>query len=80
MNSTLLKAINVKNMLWLKIKKDRSQVHWESYRAQRNYVTKLRKQSMNSYLSVAVSGGIGHFTYQIILQSIFMIKTHEMNA
>jgi hypothetical protein len=56
MNSKLRKGINVKNMLWRKYKKHRSQFHWEKYRVQRNYVTKLRKQSMNSYLMNKCNG------------------------
>ena len=50
MNSKLRKAINVKNMLWRKYNKIRSRINWERYRTHRNYVSKLRKQSMNSYL------------------------------
>ena len=50
MNSTLRKSINVKNMFWRKNNRNKSQENWERYRTHRNYVTKLRKQSMNNYL------------------------------
>ena len=51
MNSNLRKTINVKNMLWRKYKKNVSTENWNRYRAHRNYVTKLRKQSMSTYLT-----------------------------
>ena len=56
MNSKLRKAINVKNMLWRKYYKIRSRINWERYRTHRNYVSKLRKESMNSYLVDTCNG------------------------
>ena len=56
MNSTLRKSINVKNMFWRKYNRNKSQENWERYRTHRNYVTKLRKQSMNNYLMNKCNG------------------------
>jgi hypothetical protein len=51
MNGELRRAINVKNMLKRKYDKVNNSYNWEKYRLQRNLVTKLRKRSINIYLS-----------------------------
>ena len=50
MNGELRKAINYKNNLKRKFERNKSKAHWKMYRSQRNYVTRLRKQSMKFYL------------------------------
>ena len=57
MNSELRKAIYKKKMLHNKFKKIKNKANWEMYRKQRNYVTKLRKQSIHLYFFERCSGG-----------------------
>ena len=57
MNSELRKAIYKKKMLHNKYLKYRNKSNWEMYRKQRNYVTKLRKQSLQLYFFERCSGG-----------------------
>ena len=49
MNGQLLKAINVKGMLLRKYYKCKTRSAWESYRLQRNKVTRLKRQAMKVY-------------------------------
>ena len=49
MNGKLRKAINVKAMLRRKFNKYKNQSYWDKYRKQRNYVTKLKRESMLIY-------------------------------
>ena len=56
MNSELRKAI-YKKMLYNKYHKYRNKTNWELYRKQRNYVTKLRKQSIKLYFFERWGGG-----------------------
>ena len=51
MHKDLRKARNVKAMLRRKFDKYPTDTNWESYRRQRNYVTKLRKQSIKQYFT-----------------------------
>ena len=51
MHTDLRKARNVKAMLRRKYDKYPSNKNWENYRKQRNYVTKLRKQSIKQYFT-----------------------------
>lgn len=53
MNSTLRRAINVRNMLRRKYNSYKSNERWKIYKYQRNYVTKLRKQSIKNYMKTA---------------------------
>ena len=46
-----------KKMLHNKFKKFKNNSNWENYRKQRNYVTKLRKQSIHLYFFERCSGG-----------------------
>ena len=57
MNSELRRAIYKKKMLHNKYHKYRNKTNWELYRKQRNYVTKLRKQSIKIYFFERCSGG-----------------------
>ena len=57
MNSELRRAIYKKKMLHNKFKKFKNNSNWENYRKQRNYVTKLRKQSIHLYFFERCSGG-----------------------
>ena len=57
MNSELRRAIYKKKMLHNKYLKFRNKTNWELYRKQRNYVTKLRKQSIKLYFFERCSGG-----------------------
>ena len=49
MHSELRKAKNVKGMLWRRYNECKNSRNWKSYTKQRNLVTKLRKQAINSY-------------------------------
>lgn len=49
MNSELQRAIYKKKMLHKKYIKYKGKQSWENYRKQRNFVTKLRKQSIKLY-------------------------------
>jgi hypothetical protein len=51
MNGELRRAINVKHMLKRKFDRISTNKNWEKYRSQRNLVTKLRKKSINVYIS-----------------------------
>ena len=57
MNSELRRAIYKKKMLHNKYHKYRNKTNWELYRKQRNYVTKLRKQSIKLYFFERCRGG-----------------------
>ena len=50
MNGELRRAINVKHMLKRKFETCNSQTNWETYRKQRNLVTKLLKKSIQTYM------------------------------
>ena len=58
MNSKLRKAINVRNAFNRKFKKCNSSLNWERYRKQRNYVTKLRRNSLLQYMKNRCKSGI----------------------
>ena len=57
MNSELRSAIYKKRMLRNKYFKCRSSQNWEKYRKQRNYVTKLKRQSLRVYFFERCHGG-----------------------
>ena len=57
MNGELRRAIYKKRMLHNKYKKFKNIFNWETYRKQRNHVTKLRKQSIRLYFFERCSGG-----------------------
>jgi hypothetical protein len=42
------------------------------------YMVTLVQKTQKNIFSVAVGGGIGDFTYQMILQSIFMTKKYKL--
>ena len=50
MNNTLRKSINVKGMLCRRNEKFHNKHNWELYRKQRNLCTKIRKQSIRTYM------------------------------
>jgi hypothetical protein len=56
MNHDLRKAIYRKCMLRNKYYKNRCDANWELYKKQRNYVTKLRKQSIRNYFINKTNG------------------------
>ena len=49
MHGELRKAVNVKGMLKRRYDKNRNSANWENYRRQRNLVSKLRAQAINTY-------------------------------
>ena len=51
MNGQLRRAINVKAMLRRKFNKHASNSNWLIYKSQRNYVTRLKKQSLQVYFN-----------------------------
>ena len=57
MNSELRSAVYKKRMLRNKYFKCRSPQNWEKYRKQRNYVTKLKRQSLRVYFFERCHGG-----------------------
>lgn len=67
MNSELRKAIYKKKILHNKYKKFKNSRNWELYRKQRNYVTKLRKQSIQLYFFERCSGGQSQRTFGLPL-------------
>ena len=56
-NRTLRKAVYRKKMLFNKFQKLGNSKTWEEYRKQRNYVTKLKKKSINDYFIERCTGG-----------------------
>jgi hypothetical protein len=56
MNSELKRAIYRKKMLYNKFQKYNNSKNWEAYRRQRNYVTKFKSKSINTYFTISVSG------------------------
>lgn len=57
MNKDLKRAIYRKRMLYNKYQRIRTDKNWDLYRQQRNYVTKLKKKSMNTYFIERCAGG-----------------------
>jgi hypothetical protein len=57
MNSELKRAIYRKKMLYNKFQKYNNSKNWEAYRRQRNYATKLKSKSMNTYFIERCAGG-----------------------
>ena len=57
MNSELRRAVYKKKMLFNKHIKYKGKTNWENIRKQRNYVTKLRKQSIKLYFFERCSCG-----------------------
>lgn len=57
MNSELKRAIYRKKMLYNKFQKYNNSRNWEAYRRQRNYVTKLKSKSINTYFIERRTGG-----------------------
>ena len=57
MNSELRKAINHKKSLWRKFQNVKSDKNWNKYSKQRNYVTKLKRESSKLYFSERCGGG-----------------------
>ena len=51
MNDALRKAINVKGSLRRRFNKTKSNYTWRKYRNQRNYVTKLKRSSLQKYFN-----------------------------
>ncbi len=54
MNGQLRRAINYKNKPKRRFEKCKNSTNWELYRTQRNYVGKLQRQSLSSYLMISV--------------------------
>ena len=57
MNGILRKAIYQKKMLYHRYLKCRDSRNWENYRKSRNYVNKLKRQSLNNYFQERCVGG-----------------------
>ena len=57
MNGDLRRAIYKKPMLFNRYKKCKTSSNWDNYRKQRNFVTKLKKQSMRAYFFERCAGG-----------------------
>ena len=57
MNSELKWAIYRKKMLYNKFQKYNNSKNWEAYRRQRNYITKLKSKSINTYFIERCAGG-----------------------
>ncbi|XP_014673473.1 PREDICTED: uncharacterized protein LOC106813766 [Priapulus caudatus] len=57
MNGELKKAINFKKKLWRIFLKCKSKKNWENFRIQRNKVTKLKRESVNTYFMERCAGG-----------------------
>ncbi len=51
MNGQLRRAINYKNMLKRRFERNKNSISWDLYRKHRNYVLKLRRKSLSSYLN-----------------------------
>lgn len=57
MNKALRSAVYKKRMYYNKFQNVNLRKNWEAYRKQRNYVTKLKKQSINNYFIERCTGG-----------------------
>ena len=57
MNGPLRRAINVKRGLFRKYRRCNSEINWQNFRRQRNYVTKLKRQSIRHYFAERCGGG-----------------------
>lgn len=57
MNKALRSAVYKKRMYYNKFQNVNLRKNWEAYRKQRNYVTKLKKQSINNYFIERYTGG-----------------------
>ncbi|XP_071127695.1 uncharacterized protein [Mytilus edulis] len=57
MNKQLKSAIYKKKMLYNKFQKMNNSKTWDAYKTQRNFVTKLKKQSINRYFIERCTGG-----------------------
>ena len=57
MNGELRKAINHKKSLYRKFHKQKTDKNWNSYKKQRNKVTRLKRSAINSYFFERCSGG-----------------------
>ena len=57
MNGNLCRAVYKKRMLYKKFQKCKTPANWENYRAQRNFVTKLKKKSRQNYFFERCASG-----------------------
>ena len=57
MNQILRKEIYKKRMAYNKYQKCKNKINWESYRKQRNLVTKIKKKSIRNYFVEWCVGG-----------------------
>ena len=80
MNSELRRAIYKKKMLFNKHKKYKGKTNWENYRKQRNYVTKLRKQSIKLYFFERCSGGPKSKDFWPTIKPFLSSKTSKNSA
>ena len=80
MNSELRRAIYKKKMLLNKHKKYKGKTNWENYRKQRNYVTKLRKQSIKLYFFERCSGGPKSKDFWPTIKPFLSSKTSKNSA
>ena len=93
MNGDLRRAIHVykKRMLFNRYKKCKTSSNWDNYRKQRNFVTKLKKQSMRVYFFERCAGGQSQKTFgppsnlfcqkrgQVAQMKLFYLKTIELS-
>ena len=80
MNSDLRKAIYKKKMLHNKYHKFRNSTNWELYRKQRNYVTKLRKQSIKLYFFERCGGGPKSKVFWPTIKPFLSSKSAKMTS
>ena len=80
MNSELRKAIFKKRMLFNKFRKKRCPSTWDSYKAQRNLCTKLRKASINTYFAHKCAGGIQNSNFWPTIKPFLSNKGQGQNG
>ena len=79
MNTELRKARNVKAMLRRKFTKFSSNTSWVAYKKQRNYVTKLRRKSLNEYFRMNCNNTSGN-TFWSSVKPFMSDKAHFQNG
>ena len=70
MNSNLKKAFFAEKRSFNEYQKNRNSKTWETYRAQRNVVNKLKKKSINTYFQERCIGGAKSETFGKLLSHI----------
>ncbi|KAL4227059.1 hypothetical protein ACF0H5_015033 [Mactra antiquata] len=80
MNSKLRKAIYHKKMTYHKFMKSKTSKTWENYRKSRNYVNKLKKQSMNKYFLDRCVGGSKQTNFWDTVKPYFSNKHKSAQA